>query len=184
MSHRMFHSSRKRLNSIQGAFLLLERFHLEMGQAYVTDECNIEISDSRESMSFYSIDGNESKVNGATPTFVSQKLRFFREKDSAEFKWQVEDEEINTFKAAKFEVILFSRPDSSEPLVPADEHVTFRITCAALDDIEANRGKGDENPERRDREVVTLISTIGMEQRSSEAVFPWWNKNELPTFSH
>ena len=184
MSHRMFHSTRKRLTSLQGAFMLLDRFALDMRQAVILEKTEPSITDEKQTLKFYSFDEENSSLQGPQPKVALKKFTYRRDKSSAEFKWKAGTDSEKAFKAAGFEIIIYSRPTPSQPRVPADELVTFRITCASHDDIEANKGKGDENPDRRDKEVVTLISVVGMHQKASEAVFPWWKHNRLPAFGN
>jgi len=179
MSHRMFHSTRKRLTSLQGAFMLLERFDQDLAQTVILERTEPLVEDNRERLTFCMVDGDASQPSGPDPKVVLKRVQYRRDKDSAYFVRQ-EGSDTWSFRAAQFEIILYNKPTPSAMRVPADEYITFRITCAAHDDIEANRGKGDENPNRRDREVVTLISTVGFHQRASEAAFPWWRANQLP----
>ncbi len=181
MSHRMFHSTRKRLTSLQGAFMLLDRFALDIGQVINMEKAKLEVTGNRRVINFYSFDEENTKLSGDTPKVAVKKFSYRRDKDTNEFKWKEGSEKEKAFKAAGFETILYTVPAATDPQPPVNERITFRITCAAHDDLEANKGKGDLDKTRRDREVVTLISVIGFHQKASEAAFPWWNHNRLPS---
>ncbi|MBI4871872.1 MAG: nucleotidyl transferase AbiEii/AbiGii toxin family protein [Candidatus Riflebacteria bacterium] len=58
-------------------------------------------------------------------------------------------------------------------------YVTLRVTCAPDVTIEANRNRPDA--ERITKSVVTLITSIGIQQKASQELFPLWNRNQEPT---
>lgn len=179
LSSRMFHSTRKRLVSLQGAFLLLERFNMDLSSVVLSGD-NIQVSDDFKSLGFSYYDKDESNFSSTDPKMVLRKMRYSYNDKSSHFVRKDGPAAARDFQVAQFEVILYSLPEKQSPRRPFDESLTFRITCAASDDIEVNKGKSDEDKDRRNKQVVTLISTAGLVQRASEVAFPWWSKARYP----
>jgi hypothetical protein len=180
LSHKMFHSTRKRLVSLQGAFLLLERFNMDLSSIIVSPDSETSVSADNKAFSFSYYDADESDLESQSPKMVLRTMEYSYDEESANFLRKDGHSSVRAFRDAQFEVILYAIPEKQSPLRPSDEHVTFRITCAASDDIEVNRGKKDQDADRRDKQVVTLISTAGFTQRASEVAFPWWVPNKYP----
>jgi hypothetical protein len=180
LSGRLFHSTRKRLVSLQGAFLLMERFNLDLAPAFINKSAPIHVGSDCKSLKFYYVDTEETDLMSTSPQTVLRSMEYTFDEQNNRFVRKDGQSRARSFKVARFEVILYSLPKQKTPPRPFDQTLTYRITCAALDDVQANRGKTDRDADRRNRQVVTLISSVGFLQRASETAYPWWQKGEWP----
>ena len=153
---------------------------MDISSIVVSPDYEVEVGSDCKAFSFYYYDDEETDLESVDPKMALRTMEYTYDDSSAHFLRKDGNSSRKAFKVAQFEVVLYSLPEKSSPLRPSDEHVTFRITCAAHDDIEANRGKGDDDADRRNKQVVTLISTAGFTQRASEISFPWWVSNKYP----
>lgn len=181
LTERSFHANRKRLTSLQGAFLLTERLCAELRQAVVLEGLEPVVTDKDELLYHY-FDAAASDLAPGTsnPVMALRPMRYRHVPDTGWFLRKDGSAAEREFRVARFECVLFHVPADPPPVPASRRYVSFRITCAADDDLEANRGKGDRSPDRRDREVVTLITAVGFQQAASRAAFPWWSDNPLP----
>jgi hypothetical protein len=181
MADKSFHSSRKRLTSLQGAFLLMERACNDLRRVYTDGGHPFKVVD-RSHMEFHVLDPEETNLAAGTaePVIGVRAMSYGHDASTGLFSWKDGPAQERVLRASPFECVLFFKPDQATPPTPEAEYVSFRITCTAEDDFEVNRGKSDKSEDRRSKEVVTLITAVGLEQRAGEAAFPWWKKNRLP----
>ena len=184
LSERSFHATRKRLTSLQGAYLLSERLGVELRSA-VTDQRVAPQEFSGRGVEYLYVDSVASDLSPGTlnPTLVVRSMRYRHCVETGVFYRKDGPALERSFGLSRFECVLFYVPED------ATEHafrnyISVRITCASEDDLEFNLGVGDRHPDRRDTHVVTLITSIGLHEAASRKAFPWWVANRLPQVAY
>ncbi|MBI4870876.1 MAG: prepilin-type N-terminal cleavage/methylation domain-containing protein [Candidatus Riflebacteria bacterium] len=176
---RSFASSRDLLGSLQGAFLLVETVKNDLAGLYFEQGHKpLEVSDNFFDLSFYVFDPESNTGIGlSNPAAALERVRY-----AFDPKTNMVSRNGKVLTFARFERVIFYFQAPQFQNVAEKRYgnyVTLRVTCAPDATIEANRNRADAD--RITKSVVTLITSVSVQQKASQELFPLWNRNQEPT---
>ncbi|MBI2945551.1 MAG: prepilin-type N-terminal cleavage/methylation domain-containing protein [Candidatus Wallbacteria bacterium] len=178
---RGFASSRDLLNSLQGAHLLVEYVKNDLGGCfYAPGTRPVEVSPDYFELTFYCHDPD----GAAPPALPDPQAPLERVTYKFDAATGMVSRNGKAFNFARFERVVFYYKPPDYDAVPDKvfgNYVTLRVTCASDEVIEINRTRSDRD--RVTRNVVTLITSLGLSQKASQEIFPRWNPPEEPVMA-
>ena len=176
---RSFASTRDLLGSLQGAHLLVENVRNDLASMYFEPGTRpLEVSADFFDLKFLAFDPEANDSIGlSTPKGKLEQIHY-----NFDPATNLVSRNGKTMSFARFEKVIFfyQSPDFANPLNKRyGNYVTMRVTCAPDPVIEQNRTLADN--ERITKNVVTLITSVSLQHKAAQELFPVWSRCPEPT---
>jgi hypothetical protein len=176
---RSFASTRDLLGSLQGAHLLVENVRNDLASMYFEPGSRpLEVSADFFDLKFLAFDPETNESLGlSNPKGALEQIHYRFDPQS-----NLVSRNGSTMTFARFEKVIFfyQSPDFTNPLNKRfGNYVTMRVTCAPDPVIEQNRTRSDAD--RITKNVVTLITSVSLQHKAAQELFPVWNRCAEPT---